>query len=231
MCQFQEPGLRQLLAQLLDDAQADAAAAMDGLARGLVDDQQGIVPIDHPVQQGTADSAGSGGFRLFRDPHRRDAHLVIRLQFVIGLGPMPGNPHLPFPQHAVDAAFRHPLEAAEQEIVQALAGLFLANLDFCYSSFAGWFHYRILAMLKKRAIRGVEDPARAPTMSAGCLRSPAKVARPVFSPYDGSRPMPNPASIRIPEARVPKKAAMVTQFICATRTRILARPVRRREER
>jgi hypothetical protein len=60
MGQFQETGLGQLLAQLLDDAQADAAAAMDGLAGGLVDDQQGIVPIDHPVQQGPGDPARSG---------------------------------------------------------------------------------------------------------------------------------------------------------------------------
>jgi hypothetical protein len=29
-------------------------------------------------------------------------------------------------------------------------------------------------------MKGVEDPARAPNMSAGCLRSPAKAARPVF---------------------------------------------------
>ncbi len=140
MRQFQEACVGKFQAQLLDDAQADAAAAVDRLAGGLVDHQQAVVAVDHPLEQGLADPGQSRNFLSCRHPNRRDAHFVALLQLVIGFCPAAGDAHLAFPQHPVNPALGYALEASEEVIVQALSGFLCADPDFCYSDFAGGFH-------------------------------------------------------------------------------------------
>jgi hypothetical protein len=121
--EFQEAGVGQFQAQLFDDAETDAATAMHRLTGRFVDDQQGIVAVDHPIQQRLRDGAVRRGRRRFRHAHRRNADFIAFDQFVFGFGAAAADAQFTFAQHAVDATFRYALEHAEQKVVQTLPGL------------------------------------------------------------------------------------------------------------
>ncbi len=116
---FLEIGPR--VSQQLDDAMTDAAAAMHGEARRLVDHQQPFVFVNHPIEH------VRGEFRRRRrrtraDARRRNPNLIAFLEFVLGPDPATVHPNLATPQQTVDSPFGNTGQFGAQEIVDSLAG-------------------------------------------------------------------------------------------------------------
>ncbi len=125
MRELEELGLGPRRAQGLDRAVAEAAAAVNGDAGGLVDDQQRRVLVHHRQLEGARRGAGSPGGQ----PERRHPDPVARPQAVFGPDAPAVDPHLAAAQHPVDVALGHPFQAPQQEVVDALRGAFLADLQ------------------------------------------------------------------------------------------------------
>ncbi len=110
--------------QRLDRAEGEPRAAVHGEARGLVEHEHAGVFVDdgraHGTQQGIRRPARrglAGGLH----PDRRQAHLVVRCEPVVGSLALAVDAHFPSAQQPVYAAFRHSGEFAQQEIVEPLA--------------------------------------------------------------------------------------------------------------
>ena len=128
MHQLQELHVRAGLTQLLDHPEADPAAAVDGDPGGLVQGDQVLV-----LQQ---DRELAGGRRplLFGlgplgQADRGHPHRIARLDPGVGSGPPLVHPHLTRADDAIDVGLGHALEVAHQEVVQALAGGFVVDLQ------------------------------------------------------------------------------------------------------
>ena len=105
-----------------DDAEAHAAAAVHRDPCRLVDNQQ--VPVlenDRPLDQFEQAARGSAGLRVGLNAHRRQAYLVARLDPVLRVDALAIDAHFALAQQAINAAARHGLEVAHQEVVNALA--------------------------------------------------------------------------------------------------------------
>ena len=131
MDELEEARLRSCRAQSLDDAVRDAAATVDGDTRGLVDDHQVLVLMQNRQslageRRGSARCAVS---RRRRGAHRRDANPIAGGE--PGVRPRPPAVHPDFagPDDPVDMATRHALQDPDEEIVQALAGRLVADLE------------------------------------------------------------------------------------------------------
>jgi hypothetical protein len=132
MGQFEKAGLGTLPAQLLDDTETDAAAAMDSHAGRLVDRQQAVVLVEDAVfAPGRHRSPGFAAQLQWRD-----AHLVAGPQPVLRGHPPAVHAHLAAPEYPVDETFRHALADAQQIIVDALALRLLADLAARHGGFA-----------------------------------------------------------------------------------------------
>ncbi len=119
--------------QGLDRPEADAAAAMTGHARGLVQGQQaGILEHDGLLQAAHERLRRTGLVSLLAETHGWYTHLIARLQLALGLGATAVDPHLATAHQLVDQAARGPLQLAEQEVVQALAGAVGGNGDHAH---------------------------------------------------------------------------------------------------
>ena len=126
--QFQKFGLRAGLAQLLDHAKADAAAAMHGHASRFVDGHQVLVVEQ---QRKLARGRRVRGFlgHFFRHAHGRQAHLIAAVHAGVGTGTAFVDAHFTAADDAVDVRFGHALELAHEEIVEALALGFGIDFD------------------------------------------------------------------------------------------------------
>jgi hypothetical protein len=143
VCQFEKLRLRPLPAQGLDDAEADPAAAMHRDTVRLVDHKHGIVLVDHRQFDALFGDIVDGTFRALGYPHRRQAQPIAGAQ-PVGRGDPPAvDPYLAAAQDAVEMALRHPLAVPDQEIVQALAMLGLADHDVGDRIATGAVHFPI----------------------------------------------------------------------------------------
>jgi len=70
-----------------------------------------------------------GGFGALRDPDGRHAHQVAVDEPVLRLDPTLIYAHFPATQDAVNMAFRHAFTDAQQEVVDALTGRAVIDLD------------------------------------------------------------------------------------------------------
>jgi hypothetical protein len=126
MRQFEKTRLRPLPPQRLDDPEALAAATMHGDAGRLVDHQQALVLID---DRQVHLEFGAGHHLLFAagDAQRRNAQQVAALQAIRDVRPAAIDPHLAAADDAVDVALGHPLAQLQQQVVEALPVLVLAD--------------------------------------------------------------------------------------------------------
>jgi hypothetical protein len=121
--ELQDLGLRAAGAQSLDHAEAHAAAAVHRHAGGLVDHQHGGVFV------------GDRKFGRLRpalplgDADRRHPDPVAGLQAVLGLDPAAVDADFAAAQDTVDVAFRHALQAAQEEVVDPLRGRFFPDFE------------------------------------------------------------------------------------------------------
>ena len=122
--ELQEAGVGTRLAQLLDHARADAAAAMHGHAGRLVDGQQVLV-----LEQDGELARRHVHHRALGQAHRRHADLVARGHPGVGAGAALVDAHLAAADDAVDVGLGHALQDAQQEIVEALAVGFSVDGD------------------------------------------------------------------------------------------------------
>src|SRR5208283_5785409 len=102
-----KPRLRPRRAQLLDKAETDAAATVDGEPGGFVDGHQRLVLVE--------DGQGDGARRLLcrrgpgGDANRRDAQVVPKREAGLRPHALAIDPDLPAAQDAVDVALGHSL--------------------------------------------------------------------------------------------------------------------------
>ena len=143
MHEFKEARQRPLRAQLLDDAETDAAAAVYREPGWLVEHQQVLVFVEDSVLE-LGVGRRCGARRLCGDSHRRQAQFVTRSQAISGLGAAAVDPHFSAAQDAVHMAFWHPFEYFQQIVVDSLAtgffgysmtrhGIFAQILHFAYT--------------------------------------------------------------------------------------------------
>ena len=120
--------LRPCTPQLLDHAEAHAASSMHGHSGRLVDRQHMLV-----LEQGREFTRwrgiGLSGGGTLRHAHRRHAHHIARLQPAVGLGTPLVDADLAAADDAVDVRFRHPLEYAQQIVVETLAFAIVTDLE------------------------------------------------------------------------------------------------------
>ena len=105
-------------AQLLDDAEADAAAAVHRHAGRLVDREQVLVLED---DRELARRRRRRRRLAVGHAHRRHAHLVAQREPRVGAGAALVDAHLAGADHPVDMGLRHALEQLDQEVVEPLA--------------------------------------------------------------------------------------------------------------
>ena len=121
MNQFKELGVRAGPAQLLNDTETDAAAAVHGHARRFVQCQKSLVFVNDreiPLRNRQRRFLG----RALGEPDRRNAQHVPGLHPVVRGNPPLVAPHLPGSDDPVDVGLGNSLELAEQVIVQPLTG-------------------------------------------------------------------------------------------------------------
>ena len=107
---------------------------MHGEARGLVDREDVLVlEQDRQLERGRR--------RLARlalgHADRGDADAVAEGELARGVDPARVHAHLAAAQDAVDVALGNALEVGEQEIVDALAGAALVDLDIAHRALGG----------------------------------------------------------------------------------------------
>ena len=115
--------------QEFDDAEAQAAAAMDRQTAGLVDDEQPFVLVDDVVKYRRRPRS-VGRLRRRFEAHRRNAHLVAGLELVLGADPASVHPHLATPQQAIDPPPGNARQHPGQIIVDALPGRLVVDPFF-----------------------------------------------------------------------------------------------------
>ncbi len=114
--------------QPLDHSEADAAPAVHGDPRRLVERDQRIVFVQYPERLVT----GRRGLtprtrgllprgRSHRCPNWRNAQLVAPRKTPIGTRPATVHPDLAAAHDAIDMALRYPLERLDEVVVQTLA--------------------------------------------------------------------------------------------------------------
>ena len=116
------------LAQSFDEAEGDAAAAVDGQIGGLVQDEHGLV-----FEQDAVDEALPEFFRWLAGGCRvaaavwRDSDFVPRREPGFGFAAALVDPHLAAADEAVDPRSRQALEFPQQEVVKPLPRLPLGH--------------------------------------------------------------------------------------------------------
>jgi hypothetical protein len=155
--QFEESRLRPLLPQRLDDTEALAAATMNGDTGGLVDHQQGLVLIDDRQVQ----SAFGRHHHLFgaADAQRRNAQQVAALQAMRDFDAATIDPHLAAADNAVNVALWHPLAELQQQVVNPLAVLVLADKLLGDRVFANLGHFEYTSVDLRRRLKDALSPA------------------------------------------------------------------------
>src|SRR5260221_9991885 len=121
--QLEYLGLRPGRPQRLDHPEAQSAAAVDGDAGRLVDDEECRVLVDHRKLGGPRGLWGGGN----ADP--RQPHPVADLQPGIGADAAAVHPDPAAAPHAIDGALWHAPQPPQQEVIDALRGAFFADLD------------------------------------------------------------------------------------------------------
>ena len=115
-------------ADLFDDAEAHAAAAVDGNAGRFVDDQKRIVFVnDVKFARGRALNAVFRRPLFFGGAYRRNADGIACLNAVVGFAAFFVQPHFAGADDAVDMAFRDAFEDFYQIVIKALAFLVFGN--------------------------------------------------------------------------------------------------------
>ncbi len=121
-------------AQGFDGAETDAAAAVTGHARRLVQRQQPIVFEHDGIFQPLHERGRRASLvALFVETDGRHPDFVAALQLALGLGAAAIDADLATSHELVDQAARCTLELAEQEVVQALPGTVGRNSDDTYA--------------------------------------------------------------------------------------------------
>ena len=136
MRQLQELGLRTCPPQLFDDAEADTAAAMNGDAGRLVDDQHCIILEHHGKVTGRRRRLVAAVHCARRHADRRHPDLIAQLQAVIRPDPTLVYPHLAAAQNAINVTIRHALAHFQEEIVDSLSGGILPDFKPAHRVFA-----------------------------------------------------------------------------------------------
>ena len=125
MHELEELGLGPGPAQLLDDAEALAAAAVHGDAGGLVDGEQVFVLEDDRelAWRRRRHFAAVGG------THGRDAHFIAQIQTRVGAGAALVDANFARADDAVEMRLRHALQDLGEEVVQSLASRCAVDAD------------------------------------------------------------------------------------------------------
>ncbi len=124
MDQLEKTRLGAHRAQGLDRAMGDTAAPVHCEAGGLVEREQRFVLVNHRhLEMGR----GRCLFALGQ-AQRRNPDVIARRDSMRSLDATAVHAHFPAPQHAVDMALRHALEARHEKVVDALSGLFLGHV-------------------------------------------------------------------------------------------------------
>ena len=117
-------------ADLFDDAEAHAAAAVDGGAGGFVNHQQRVVFVND------VELARGGGLNtVFRRPlffggtHGRDAEQVAHLNAAVGLAALFVQAHFSGADNAVDMALGNAFENFYQIVIKALPRLMFGHAN------------------------------------------------------------------------------------------------------
>lgn len=128
--QLQFLGVRAQLAQRLDHAEAQAAAAMHGDAGRLVHHDQRLVFVDDGRFQALQQALGyRRRLVTFRQADGRYPHDVAGLDLVLRLDAPLVDPYFTLAQDAVHQGLGHALEGRDEEIVDALAGKLRRDFD------------------------------------------------------------------------------------------------------
>jgi hypothetical protein len=179
MHELEETGIRPHGAQRLDHAVRDAAAPMHREAGGLVDrDQEIILEEDRQLEV-------RRGLRLaaFGHAHGRHADAIAGSDLLRCLDALAVDAHLTGAHDPVDVALGHALQAREEVVVDALAGVVLGHVDPAHFPFHS--HACILYVIDfpRRAsyLRFTEDQAPADMIPG----KQANVAAPAIPSSDG----------------------------------------------
>ncbi len=132
--ELEKARLRPRRAQLLDQAVVDAAAAVDGEPRRLVDGKQRLVLVEDGQRDRACRPTPGGGRR--RGAHRRNPQVVADGKPGVRPDPLAIDPDLAAAQDAVDMALGHALEHAQEEIIDALPGAALVDREVIRSILA-----------------------------------------------------------------------------------------------
>ena len=128
--EFEIAGFRAGAADLFDNAEAHAAAAVDGGAGRFVNHQQRVVFVND------VELARGGGLNtVFRRPlffggtHGRDAEQVARLNAAVGLAAFFVQAHFSGADNAVDMALGNAFENFYQIVIKALPRLMFGHAN------------------------------------------------------------------------------------------------------
>lgn len=116
----QVPDFRTGLTHQLDNAVADATAAVHRKSTGLIDHEESFV-LEYDALLKACKSSGwrSGGIRTHA--RRWDTDFVTILQSIVSTNPTAIHPHLASSQNTVQAALWHTWQLAAQKVVDPLA--------------------------------------------------------------------------------------------------------------
>jgi hypothetical protein len=128
MHQFEEFRLRPRFAHLFDHAERDAAAPMDRHAGRFVDHEHVLV-FKNNFEIGARHRRLSDRFVRLSDTNGRHAHQIAQLEAVLRVYPALIDRTFPATQDAVDMAFGHALTDAQKEVINALSGRTVVDLD------------------------------------------------------------------------------------------------------
>src|SRR5574343_1686790 len=127
MRQFKKFGLRSLPPQSFDDAKTHTAATVDGDTLRFVDDQYRIVfENDRQIDALLGDFIHFV-FWSFRNTDRWNSQIVPDTEPVSSVDPFAIYAYFTAPQNPVNMAFRNTFAAPDQEVVEALTLLFVAD--------------------------------------------------------------------------------------------------------
>ena len=162
-------------ADLLDHAEADAAAAVHRHAGRLVDYQHGIVFI-HNLKFARGRSAAFRRPLLFGNAYRRNAQHIALSKAVGAFAALFVEPHFAGADDALDVAFGHTFQNLDEIVVEPLAGIGFGDIQMIDQVFANCRHFlynpktvfRVKAQYINSALRPSEnDGGRQKTERAG----------------------------------------------------------------